>query len=199
MMSSEPPAVPENPLGTTSVEVYLSELASALKDLAHEPLMQVLAVLRRARAEHRHVFVFGNGGSASTASHMACDLAKNTRHIGEANLRIIALTDGIATLSAYANDDGYETVFAEPLRSLGRSGDVAIAISASGNSPNVLRAIRVAKELDMETIALSGSGGGQLTELVDVAVLVPARTTEQTNDVHLILNHILTLAIRDQR
>src|SRR5260370_37791785 len=121
MRSREPRAVQENPLGTTSVEVYLAELASALKDLAQEPLMQVLAVLRRARAEHRHVFVFGNGGSASTASHMACDLAKNTRHIGEANLRIIALTAGIATLSAYANAADCETVFAQPLRCLGRS------------------------------------------------------------------------------
>src|SRR5260370_41612379 len=106
--------------------------------------------------------------------------------------------DGNATLSGYANGYGYETVFAEPLRSLGRSGDVAIAISASGNSPNVLRAIRVAKELDMETIALSGSGGGQLTELVDVAVLVPASSTEQTEHVYLIGTHILTFPIQHQ-
>lgn len=114
-----------------------------------------------------------------------------------ARLRTIAIPDGIATLSAYANDDGYESVFAEPVRALGQEGDVAIAISASGNSPNVLYAIHAARELGMKTIGLAGNAGGRLKELVDVSVVVPSDSTERIEDIHLIVNHLFTVALRD--
>ena len=99
-------------------------------------------------------------------------------------------------MTAYANDEGYETVFSEPLISLAESGDVAIAISGSGNSPNVLRAVQVAKELKLKTIGLTGFEGGKVQDMVDTCLVVPSDSMEQIEDIHLIVNHILTCLLR---
>lgn len=178
------------------VETYLAELARVLVTLPREPLLALVAELRRARMEGRRVFLLGNGGSAATAAHMACDFGKNIRRPGQPGLRVISLVDNVPTLTAYANDEGYDRIFAEPLRTLAEPGDVALAISGSGNSPNVLRALETARELGLITLGLTGFAGGKMKDLVDVCLIVPSARMEQIEDVHMVLDHLLTGLLR---
>jgi D-sedoheptulose 7-phosphate isomerase len=182
---------------TGLVARYLEELRESLTALESEPLDAALDLLQAARSEQRMVFVFGNGGSAATALHVACDLAKNTRSHGQPGLRTVCLAVDAASLTAYANDEGYETSFAEQLRTLARPGDVAIAISASGTSPNVVRALEAAHEIDLRTIGLTGPGGGAVPALVDVCLHAASPQIEHVEDVHLVINHLLTVQLRD--
>jgi D-sedoheptulose 7-phosphate isomerase len=115
-------------------KTYFEEISAMLRAMPGDRIAEVVAILRRARANGRRVFLFGNGGSAATASHFACDLAKLTRREGQPDFKVIALTDNMPTFSAYGNDEGYETVFAAPLKSLAEPGDVAIGLSTSGRS-----------------------------------------------------------------
>ena len=176
---------------------YIDELSSALAALERQPLDAALAILEDARAERRTVFVFGNGGSASTASHLACDLAKNTRSPGRPGLRMVCLSGDIAALSAYANDEGFDSIFAEQLRTLASPGDTAIAISASGTSANVVRALATAREIGLRTIGLTGPSGGEMPALVDVCLHADSPQIEHIEDVHLVLTHVLTVALRE--
>jgi D-sedoheptulose 7-phosphate isomerase len=127
---------------------------------------------------------------------MACDLTKNTAMPGTPRLKTIALNDNMALFSALGNDLGYENVFAEQLATLVNPGDVVIAISASGNSPNVLKAIAVATERGATTVGLSGYAGGKLAKLVDHAIVAENDCIEQVEDIHLILEHMMTSALR---
>ena len=176
---------------------YLKDLSKVLDHLPLDPLEEILAALKKARLEERTIFVFGNGGSASTASHMVCDLAKNTRQLELPGVRVIGLNDNIPTMTAFANDEGYERVFSEPLRALVREEDLVIALSGSGNSPNVLEGIRTAKEAGALTVGLTGFEGGKLIDLVDICLVVPSDSMERIEDLHLIINHMLTVALRE--
>jgi D-sedoheptulose 7-phosphate isomerase len=122
---------------------------------------------------------------------MACDFGKNTRQPGRPRLKIISLGEPLATLLAYANDEGYDIVFAEQLRTLASPGDVALAISGSGNSPNVLRAVETAREMGLVTLGLTGFQGGKLKDLVDVCLVVPSNRIEQVEDAHMVIDHLL--------
>ncbi|GAB4475200.1 MAG: SIS domain-containing protein [Anaerolineae bacterium] len=177
---------------------YLDELRQVLRGLPTGPLAEAVALLRQARLQGRTVFVFGNGGSAATASHMVCDLGKNTRRAGLPPVRIVGLNDNMPGFSAYANDEGYDSVFAEPLRALARPGDIVIAISGSGRSPNVIRAVQAARELGLTTVGLTGFAGGRLKDLVDVCIIVPSEDMQYIEDAHLVINHILTRALYEQ-
>jgi D-sedoheptulose 7-phosphate isomerase len=176
---------------------YVHDLQSALSGIPWPRIDEIVGVLHTARRNGNHVYIMGNGGSAATALHMACDIGKNTVVPGFPRLRAISLTDNMALFSAHANDNTYAEVFAEQLANLARPGDVAIAISASGNSPNVLRGIATAKSLGAMTIGWSGGSGGQLAELAEISVVVPCTVVEQIEDVHLILEHIVTLRLRE--
>jgi D-sedoheptulose 7-phosphate isomerase len=178
------------------IDDYLAGLAAALGALEREPLQAAFELLEEARAARRTAFVFGNGGSATTAAHVACDLGKNTRVAGKPGLRVVSLVSELGTFSAFANDEGYASVFAEPLRALAERGDVAIAISAGGSSPNVVRALEVARELGLNAIGLTGSHGGDLPARVDVCLHAPTDSIEQVEDVHLVINHVLTVLLR---
>jgi D-sedoheptulose 7-phosphate isomerase len=175
---------------------YFDDQLEILRQTPRAPLEPILDLLERARAQRRHIFVFGNGGSASTASHFAADLVKNTVRSHMPRFMVTCLNDNIATFSAYANDDGYECVFAEPLISLSDPGDVAIAISASGNSPNVIRAIRAANERGLITVGLVGMTGGKLKELARHCIVVPSDSYEHIEDIHLMLCHALVATIK---
>lgn len=177
---------------------YVSGIKHTLDKMPWERVEQVLDVLDAARLAGRKVFVFGNGGSASTATHMACDLSKNTAMPGTPRLRTLALNDNMALFSALGNDLGYENVFAEQLATLVDPDDVVIAISASGNSPNVLKAIDVATERGATTIGLSGYAGGKLAQLVDYPIVAENDCIEQVEDIHLILEHMMTSALRER-
>lgn len=185
--------MPDDP---TTIDKYLVQLGRVIGALPRQPLLDILTQLRQARDEKRRIFVFGNGGSAATASHMVCDLIKNTVKPNLARLKVIGLVDNVPTISAYANDEGYEYVFAQPLESLGEAGDLALAISASGDSPNVLKGVETARRKGLVTIGLAGMGGGRLKDMVDVCLVVPSDSMEQVEDMHMIIDHLLTIALR---
>ena len=176
---------------------YLEALKGLIDALPEQDLVAIIDTLQAARKDEKTIFVCGNGGSASTASHMVCDLAKNTRKPTAKRVRIVGLGDNLPAVTAYANDEGYDRIFAEPLLSLMRPGDILLAISGSGNSPNVLRAAETAKELGGFCIGLIGFEGGELKDLVDQYMIVPSDNMEQIEDIHMIVNHILTMALRE--
>lgn len=163
-----------------------SEIAGQL-DLAG--IEKIIAALERARIEQRRVFVFGNGGSAATASHFACDLGKGTIQPNVPRFKILCLNDNMATLTAYANDVGFDVVFSEPLLTHSARGDIALALSASGNSPNIVKAMQAARERGLVTIGLSGFEGGKLRELADIHVNVPSNSYGIVEDLHLAICH----------
>ena len=144
-----------------------------------------------ARAGRRRIFVCGNGGSAATASHFACDIVKGASYGRESRFRIIALTDQVSTLTAYANDVSYDAVFVEQLKNFAEPGDVFMAISGSGNSPNVLRAIEYARSIGCRTIALTGRDGGKLGPLADLHIQVRAPHMGRIEDSHMIVCHMI--------
>jgi D-sedoheptulose 7-phosphate isomerase len=144
----------------------------------------------------KQVFVIGNGGSAAAASHMVCDFSKNTREAGKNRMRAICLNDNIPSVMAYANDEGYDVIFSEQLMALGRPGDILIAISGSGNSANILKAIETARKMQIKIIGLTGFKGGKMKDLTDICLVVPSDSMEMIEDVHLIINHILAGLLR---
>jgi D-sedoheptulose 7-phosphate isomerase len=180
------------------VQSYVDEMHLTLDELPLENVNKLIDILFDARISGRQVFTMGNGGSAATASHFVCDLAKNTRHDGWPPFRVIGLTDNIASLTAYANDEGYHNVFSQQLANLVRPGDIVIGISASGNSPNVLRAIELANKAKAQTIGFTGFNGGQLGDLVDLHINVPSNSIEQVEDIHLMLEHMICKALKEE-
>jgi D-sedoheptulose 7-phosphate isomerase len=157
-----------------------------------------VSIILAAHQRDSHVYILGNGGSASTASHFACDLSKATIVEGKARLRVTSLNDNVALLTAWANDASYERVFAEQLSNLLSAGDVVIAISASGNSPNVLAAMTAARERGAVTVGLVGQDGGQLLKLVDQDVHVAHESYSVVEDCHLVLEHAITGCVRSE-
>ena len=181
-----------------NIQNYILTLSQTMGQLSQELIVEVINILQRARMQGNQVFIMGNGGSASTATHFVCDLAKNTRHEGLPHYRAIGLTDNMAVFSAYANDEGYENVFAKQLANLIQPGDIVIGISASGNSQNVINAIREAKRDTVTTIAFTGFDGGRLGPMVDINIHVKSDIIEHVEDVHLMLEHMMVKAIKDQ-
>ena len=181
-----------------NIQNYISTLHQTIDQLPQELIAEVIAILQRARMSGNQVFIMGNGGSASTATHFVCDLAKNTRNLELPHYRAIGLTDNMAIFSAYANDEGYENVFAKQLANLLQPGDVVIGISASGNSQNVLNAIQEAKRDNVTTIAFTGFDGGRLGGMVDVNIHVKSHIIEHVEDIHLMLEHMIVKAIKEQ-
>ena len=178
------------------VQDYVRRLQATLDMLPEEKIYEVVELLHEARVNQRLILVMGNGGSAATASHMVCDLMKNTRKDDLPNLRVIGLADNMPVFSALGNDEGYENVFAGQLASYAGPGDVVIAISASGNSPNVLKAVELANQIGARTVGLTGYDGGKLGQMVDLHVNVPSDNIEQVEDIHLVLEHMITSILR---
>jgi D-sedoheptulose 7-phosphate isomerase len=180
------------------ITTYIKVLQQTLDRLPNSLIAQVIDVLHRARMDGKQIFIMGNGGSASTASHFVCDLAKNTRTDSMPHYRVIGLTDNMAIFSAYANDEGYENVFAKQLANLIKPEDVVIGISASGNSQNVLNAIDEAKKYNATTIAFTGFDGGQLGQMVDINIHVESNIIEHVEDIHLMLEHMIVKVIKEK-
>ena len=181
------------------VHRYTEEMRSALAEpFLGEGIERIVPILLRARAEDRTIFFFGNGGSASTASHFVVDIGKATIRGDAKRFRCLALVDNVESVTAWANDSEYARVFSEQLATLGTAGDVAVGISGSGNSPNVLRALEKARTMRMATVGLTGMGGGKMKGLVDVPVVVPSNSMQHIEDVHLLICHLLTAYLRDE-
>lgn len=182
------------------VRRYLAEETAALQPPYLLSAMQgVVPLLLAARRDGRTIFFFGNGGSASTASHFVVDIGKATIRGDGKRFRCVALVDNVESVTAWANDTDYARVFSEQLKTLAHPGDVAVGISGSGNSPNVLEAVRVARSLGLATVGLTGMGGGKLKDLVDVALVVPSNSMQHIEDVHLLVCHLLTAYLRDEQ
>jgi D-sedoheptulose 7-phosphate isomerase len=179
------------------IQNYISVLQQTLDQLPRELIAEVIDVLQAARLRGSRVFIMGNGGSASTASHFVCDLAKNTRFEGLPHFKVIGLTDNMALFSAYANDEGYENVFSQQLANLIQPGDVVIAISASGNSKNVICAIEESQKHQVTTIGFTGFDGGRLGQLVNINVHVKSNIIEHVEDIHLMLEHMVVKTIKE--
>jgi D-sedoheptulose 7-phosphate isomerase len=180
------------------VDKYLKEIKTTIDKIPVSDIDEVIAVLHNARVNHKHIFIMGNGGSASTASHFVCDLAKNTRRGGLPDFRVIGLTDNMAIITAYSNDEGYEHVFANQLKSLLDPGDVVVAISGSGNSPNVLRAVDFANSCGAITVGFTGLTGGKLKGMVQYGVHVENNHMDEVEDIHLMLEHIICRVLMDR-
>ena len=172
---------------------YLDELRGALTSFDLRSVESCRRQIAEARDRGSRIFLCGNGGSAATASHMANDLGKGAS-LGlprEKRFRVTALTDNVPWMTALANDLDYASIFAEQLRNLGEADDLLIAISGSGNSPNVLQAAAVARDLGMRTMGWTGFGGGKLAGAVDLAVVVDSHHMGRVEDLHTVLMHVI--------
>ena len=176
---------------------YFKDLKKTIDNLPHPDIEKIRAELLRAYHAQRTVFVFGNGGSAATASHMVCDLGKGTTMVPrQKRFRIVSLTDNVPTLTAWANDVGYEYIFAEQLTGIVQPNDVVFAISGSGNSPNILRGLEVARKERGVVLGLTGYEGGKMRPLCDVCAVVPSDNMQIIEDMHHSIAHALFTAIR---
>lgn len=180
----------------TRSETYFVSVESVLRRLPFAMIDRVTEALWHAYLEDRTVYVFGNGGSAALASHCACDLGKGTVVNGNRRFRVLSLTDNVALMTAWANDACYEDIFAEQLGAFIDKGDIALAISGSGNSPNVIKALQVAREAGAFTIGLTGFQGGRMKALCDLCVIVPSESMQVIEDLHVSVNHAIFSAVR---
>jgi len=176
---------------------YVSELNNALSDVPADDIDKVIKILLDANKSNKNIFIFGNGGSAATSSHFANDLNKLCSVKGKKRFKAFSLADSIPVMTAWANDDGYGLIFVEQLKNLMEEGDICIAISGSGNSENVLKAVEYAKGMKGTTIALVGFDGGKLKDAVDRHILVRSRHYGIIEDIHLSICHIIANCIKD--
>jgi D-sedoheptulose 7-phosphate isomerase len=182
-------------------EDYLRKFECLLHKLDLDAFERIAQRLRIARDEGRFVYVAGNGGSAATASHFANDLGKMTKHSGCKGMRVISLSDNISYLTALANDEGYEHIFSQQLKNFAQPADVLIVISASGNSPNLVRAVELARERGLLTIGFLGFDGGILKNKVDECLWLPTKKGAYglVESGHALLCHILATCLMEDR
>jgi len=184
--------------GETYLNRYVEGLKSNLDGIPREKFSEIAEALAKARDKGKRVYVMGNGGSASTASHMACDLGKGAITPGKKRFKVVSLPDNTASLTAWANDTSYDNVFSEQLDNLLEEGDLVIAISGSGNSPNILKALELARKRKAKTIGLTGYDGGRMKQLCDICLIVPSDSMQKIEDAHLIVEHALSMYINER-
>jgi D-sedoheptulose 7-phosphate isomerase len=179
---------------------YFDRYARVVAQLPYVDIERVVDLLHDAHERGRRVFIFGNGGSAALASHFACDLGKGTvaASPGEKRFRVLALTDNIPLITAWANDASYEQVFAEQLRNFIEPGDIALGISASGCSPNVLLALQVARQAEGITVGLTGFKGGKMPRICDFCIVIPSDNMQIIEDLQLGITHAVFTVIRNR-
>ena len=177
---------------------YIVGLQEVLACLDHAVIDRMVEAIWRGYENGRTLFLFGNGGSAALASHMACDVGKGTISGERKRLKTIALTDNVALITAWANDKAYEAIFSEQLESLAEQGDIALAISGSGNSPNVIHGLETARRMGLQTLVLTGFEGGRAKPLADLCLVVPSDNMQHIEDAHLCATHAIFLAVRQR-
>ena len=173
------------------IENYVSKEIKALQSIDIEAIDATMQLLVETLEAGKNVYIFGNGGSAATASHYASDFNKCVSEHTEKKFRFICLNDNIPTITAIANDNGYDEVFSYQLKERLTSGDVVIGISASGNSQNVLNAVEYTKSLGNKIISVTGFNGGKLKPLADISLHTPVDNMQITEDIHLMFNHVM--------
>ena len=167
---------------------YLSYLKTLIDDLCVEKISSFIELILKTRDENKTIFFIGNGGSASTASHFVNDISLGSRQF-EKPFRALSLCDNQAVITAIGNDDGYENIFVQQLQTQARTDDVLVSISASGNSPNIIKAVNWAKKNQLSTVGLSAFDGGELSKLVDLNIHVPTKIGEYgpAEDLHMVI------------
>jgi len=181
---------------TTDASGYFDDVVQVIANVPTTVVDHIVSVLLDAYESNRTIFLFGNGGSAALASHFACDLGKGAANGSGKRFQALALTDNVPLMTAWANDANYEDIFAEQLTGFVRPDDIVFAISCSGKSPNVLKALKVAREADALTIGLTGFDGGHMKDLCDVCLIVPSDNMQIIEDLHLSVTHAVFTALR---
>lgn len=178
---------------------YLARVGAALETIRDANIDAFVDLLSEVKARGNQVFVIGNGGSAMTASHMAVDLGVGSQRFG-AGIRVVSLVDNSAVVTATGNDQAFEEIFAAQIQLLASAGDVLVAISASGNSQNLVRATLLAKEMGLRIVSLTAFSGGQLRDLADISIHVETEPGDYgpAEDAHLVINHMVTERIRSK-
>ncbi len=178
------------------IDEYFTELKQSMDRIDRSIILRAIHMLIRTYQKKHYIYIIGNGGSASTASHMACDLSKGILRYdvrGGGRMKVSSLADATAYTTAIANDLSYEHIFSEQLRGVLEQGDTLVALSVSGNSPNIIAAVTLAKQMKAQTIGLLGfRTGGKLAKMVDCAIIVDSDDYGRCEDVHLMLNHVFT-------
>jgi len=177
---------------------YLEELSRTMSGIDPAALGTAISWMKEARDAGRMVFVCGNGGSAAIASQMVTDVVKGASYGSKARFKMIGLTDSIGLITAYANDVDYESVFVEQLRNFAQKSDLLFAISGSGNSRNVLKAVEYANGIGCRTIALTRSGGGTLKDIARLTIGVPGSHMGRLEDCFFVITHIICYAFMDK-
>ena len=177
---------------------YLEDLKTTLAALKPDTIARAISWMKEARDSGRMIYICGNGGSAAIASQMVTDIVKGASYGHKDRFKMIGLTDSIGIITAYANDVDYECVFAEQLRNFAQKGDVLLAISGSGNSKNVLRAVEYANQIGCRTIALTSSTGGALRELAGLTLGVPNSHMGRLEDCFFVMTHIIAYAFMEK-
>lgn len=177
---------------------YLGELKRSIDEIPLQKIKEIADLLKTAYKRGRHIFIMGNGGSAATASHFVCDLAKGTRVHGKKHFKVIGLTDNIPLLTAWSNDVSYKDVFSSQLENLLEKDDIVIVFTGSGNSANILEAAKYARRIKAKTIAFTGFNGGKIKKLSDICLIVPSNNMERIEDLHLVLEHLIKLYLWEE-
>lgn len=176
---------------------YIADQQAALSSIPVDQVAELINVLKRAHAEDRQIFVFGNGGSASNASHFITDLGKGSSDKLSKRFRCLSLNDNISWITALGNDYSYEEVYVRQLMNFARPGDLVITMSVSGNSPNLVKAFQWARANNLKTIALVGGKRGQLAELADHAIIINSEHYGRVEDAHMGICHMLCYAFME--
>ncbi len=184
--------------GGDYIEGYLDRVRSCLNEISEQDIAGIVDIIFQAWRDNKCVFIIGNGGSATTAAHFARDLNIGTATAGKKRLKALSLADNIATVTALANDVGYQHIFTKQLMGSLDAGDVVIGISASGNSPNLLEGIEYARSQGVVTAGFLGFGGGRMKGLVDRAIVLSCKEYGPVEDAHLILEHIICALVKER-
>ncbi|VBB46858.1 conserved hypothetical protein [uncultured Paludibacter sp.] len=176
---------------TDKINEYFNRLKQTLDLVSKKDISQLMKILVKAKDEDKNIFIMGNGGSASTASHFCCDFNKGISFGQEKMFKFICLNDNIPTMMAYANDLGYEEIFIGPLKNFLQKGDLVIGVSGSGNSMNVVKALEYANSIGAFTIGLTGYSGGKVKKICKHNVHIPIDDMQITEDLHLVLDHCM--------
>ena len=180
------------------VAEYLGKLTEAISKLDHQEISDTLTVIERAFLAGKYIWIAGNGGSAATASHMASDLQKTTlgkdpqSKNGQFKFRAISISDNIPVMTAWGNDEGYEHIFSQQLKTLGNPGDCLVVITGSGNSKNILTTVEEAKKMGMDAVGFLGFDGGKVRPMLDASIVVRSTEYGPIEDLHMVFDHLMT-------
>ncbi len=177
---------------------YLDELIKSIDNIPLDKVEEIAELLKEAYGKGRRIFVMGNGGSAATASHFVCDLAKGSGVKGKKKFKVIGLTDNVPLMTAWGNDASYDDIFSAQLEPLLEKDDIVVVFTGSGNSKNIIKAVEHANSAHAKTIAFTGFKGGKVKDLARICLIAPSDNMERIEDIHLILEHLLHLYLLEE-